>query len=225
MKYHSVFEIIGPIMVGPSSSHTAGAVRIGRLARALFGRLPRTLDVQFFGSFAETYQGHGTDVAVVAGVLGLETGDPLIPESMRLAQEQGLAVRIVCASETPGHPNTARLILADADESMVLTGVSIGGGHARITEWNGFELNLTGEAPTILIQHLDIYGTITAVTDVIAEHRINIARMTVDRQEKGRQALMVIETDQLIGPEAVSAISRLPHILRVMQVQGPVAAS
>lgn len=218
MKYRSVFDIIGPIMVGPSSSHTAGAVRIGRLARQLFGRQPTRLTVKFFGSFAETYKGHGTDVAVVAGVLGFETFDPRIPQALVIAEEQGMAVKIDPQEAIPVHPNTVRLILADHLEEMSVTGISIGGGNIQMVELNGFELKLSGDSPAILIMHQDVYGRISAVADILTAHRINISHMEVSRKEKGQQALMVIETDQLVEPAVLEQILAQKHILRVLPV-------
>ena len=160
MRYRSVFDIIGPIMVGPSSSHTAGAVRIGRMARQLFGRRPDRLTIEFFGSFAETYKGHGTDVAVVAGVLGFETFDARIPRALVIAGVQGMAVSIDIQEAIPAHPNTVRLSLADRREEMSVTGISIGGGAIQIVDLNGFELKLSGDNPAILIMHQDVYGRI-----------------------------------------------------------------
>lgn len=218
MRYRSVFDIIGPIMVGPSSSHTAGAVRIGRMARQLFGRCPDRLRVEFFGSFAETYKGHGTDVAVVAGVLGFETFDARIPDSMALAERAGMSVTIDLQEAIPAHPNTVRLVLSDDMEEMAVTGISIGGGNIQIIDLNGFELKLSGDNPAILIMHQDVYGRISAVAEILTTHRINISHMEVSRKEKGKQALMVIETDQLIEADVLNQIRALEHIIRVLPV-------
>jgi len=218
VRYRSVFDIIGPIMVGPSSSHTAGAVRIGRMARQLFGRCPKRLKVEFFGSFAETYKGHGTDVAVVAGVLGFETFDARIPDAMHFAGQAGMTVTIDLQEAIPVHPNTVRLILSDDSEEMAVTGISIGGGNIQIIDLNGFELKLSGDNPAILIMHQDVYGRISAVAEILTMHRINISHMEVSRKEKGKQALMVIETDQLIEADVLNQIRALEHIIRVLPV-------
>lgn len=218
MRFRSVFDIIGPIMVGPSSSHTAGAVRIGRMARQLFGRQPDRLTVEFFGSFAETYKGHGTDVAVVAGVLGFETFDPRIPEALSIASEAGVNVVIDPQEAIPVHPNTVRLILVDGQEEMSVTGISIGGGNIQIVDLNGFELKLSGESPAILIMHQDVYGRISAVADILTAHQINISHMEVSRKEKGKQALMIIETDQMIEAGVLEQIRAQEHIIRVLPV-------
>lgn len=218
MRYRSVFDIIGPIMVGPSSSHTAGAVRIGRMARQLFGQHADRLTIEFYGSFAKTYKGHGTDVAVVAGVLGFETFDARIPRALVIAGVQGMAVSIDVQEAIPIHPNTVRLILADRREEMSVTGISIGGGTIQIVDLNGFELKLSGDNPAILIMHQDVYGRISAVADILTSHQINISHMQVSRKEKGKLALMVIETDQLVEQSVLDQIRAQEHILRVLPV-------
>ncbi len=202
MKYRSIFEIIGPVMVGPSSSHTAAAVRIGLIARKLFGAEPKAVEVLFYGSFAETFRGHATDVAVIGGLLNYETDDPRIREAFRFAKQRGIAFKFEKADALPKHPNTMQLTLSNDDKTMVLTGVSLGGGTIEITEIDGFSLRLSGEHPSILIFHKDAYGTIASVSTILMIHKLNIGHMEVSRKDKGSQALMVIETDQVI-PESV----------------------
>jgi len=204
MKYRTVFDIIGPVMIGPSSSHTAGAARIGRAARALFGRKPKKVTITFYGSFAKTYRGHGTDVAVVGGVLDFDTFDRRIVDSLKIAREQGIEVIFRESEEVPDHPNTARILLEDEKGSTEVVGISIGGGKMEITELNGFSLNLSGNAPTLLILHRDRYGAIATVAGILARHQINIGYMQVSRKEKGSLALMTIETDQPVS-ETVKA--------------------
>ncbi len=218
MKYRSVFDIIGPVMVGPSSSHTAGAVRIGQLARKLFGQAPRAVDIHFYGSFAHTYRGHATDVAVLAGVMGLATSDPRIPDAFQLADDLGLVYQILEEAAIPVHPNTVTIILKAQDARMSVTGISIGGGLVQIVQVDGFDLHLTGESPALLIFHQDAYGTIASVTRLLAESAINISHMEVARAKKGQDALMVIETDQPVAADLVQKILGQPNIFKTIKL-------
>lgn len=213
MKYRSVFDIIGPIMIGPSSSHTAGAARIGRTARALFGREPKEAVITFYGSFAQTYRGHGTDVAIVGGILDFDTFDPRIPQALEIAAEHGIRVEFRLSDEEAPHPNTARVLLRDEEGSLELVGISIGGGKIEIVELNGFALKLSGNHPALLVLHEDRYGMIAAVSNVLAKHAINIGHMEVARRERGREALMVIETDQALPEDVIREIAAIPHVL------------
>ncbi|MGO4887822.1 L-serine ammonia-lyase, iron-sulfur-dependent subunit beta [Anaerobacillus sp. MEB173] len=218
MKYRTVFDIIGPIMIGPSSSHTAGAARIGRVARTLFGRQPKSAEISFYGSFAETYRGHGTDVAIVGGILDFDTFDPRIKNSLAIAQQTGLDVRFIEEEAVTDHPNTARVRLSDDDEMLELVGISIGGGKIEIIELNGFQLRLSGNHPAILVVHNDRYGTIAAVSNVLAKYEINIGHMEVSRKEKGKDALMVIEVDQNVDDVLLNEVASLPYILKVTKI-------
>lgn len=201
MKYRSVFDIIGPVMIGPSSSHTAGAARIGRAARAIFGRKPKKVTITLYGSFAKTYRGHGTDIALVGGILDFDTFDQRMPDSLEIAKKEGIEVTFIESDEIPVHPNTARLHLEDEQGSVEVVGISIGGGKMEIVEINGFELKLTGNAPVLLVLHQDRYGAIATVAGILARHEINIGYMQVSRKEKGSIALMSIETDQPVTEE------------------------
>ncbi|MDZ7543058.1 L-serine ammonia-lyase, iron-sulfur-dependent, subunit beta, partial [Clostridium perfringens] len=157
MKYRSVFDIIGPIMVGPSSSHTAGAAKIGRLARSIFGRQPKKVHIMLYGSFAETYKGHATDVALIAGLLDYDTDDPRLPDAPKYAEEAGVEITITTEEAIPVHPNTARIHMQDELDEMEVAGISIGGGKVEICELNGFQLSLSGQSPAILIVNQDRY--------------------------------------------------------------------
>jgi L-serine dehydratase len=201
MKYRSVFDIIGPVMIGPSSSHTAGAARIGRAARSIFGRKPKKVTITLYGSFAKTYRGHGTDIALVGGILDFDTFDQRMPDSLEIAKKEGIEVTFIESDEIPVHPNTARLHLEDEQGSVEVVGISIGGGKMEIVEINGFELKLTGNAPVLLVLHQDRYGAIATVAGILARHEINIGYMQVSRKEKGSIALMSIETDQPVTEE------------------------
>jgi L-serine dehydratase len=218
MKYKSVFDIIGPIMIGPSSSHTAGAARIGRVARTLFGRQPKTVKVSLYGSFAQTYKGHGTDVAIVGGILDFDTYDPRIPESLNLAKEAGIEVTFIKEDAVTDHPNTARILISDDKDQLEVVGISIGGGKIEITELNGFELKLSGVHPAILVVHNDRYGAIASVTNILTKYRINIGHMEVSRKEVGKTALMIIEVDHNIDDQVIEEIQSLPNILQVTRM-------
>lgn len=218
MKYKSVFDIIGPVMIGPSSSHTAGAARIGRVARSLFGRQPKWAAISFYGSFARTYKGHGTDVALVGGLLDFDTSDERIINAIKIAEEQGMKVKFIEEDAITDHPNTARVRIGDDQEEMELVGISIGGGKIEIIELNGFELKLSGHHPAILVVHNDRFGAIAVVSNVLAQEEINIGHMEVSRKEKGKMALMTIEVDQNIDDRVLRKLEELPNVLQVTKI-------
>ncbi|MDP4082997.1 MAG: L-serine ammonia-lyase, iron-sulfur-dependent subunit beta [Bacillota bacterium] len=218
MKYKSVFDIIGPVMIGPSSSHTAGAARIGRVARSLFGREPKWANISLYGSFRETYKGHGTDVAIVGGILDFDTDDIRIINAIKIAEERGMKLNFIEEDAVTDHPNTARIIIGDEQGELELVGISIGGGKIEITELNGFELKLSGNHPAILVVHNDRFGAIAGVSNILAQYEINIGHMEVSRKEKGKLALMTIEVDQNIENKILNEIEQLPHVLKVTKI-------
>ncbi len=190
-------------MVGPSSSHTAGALRLGLLARGLLGRTPERARVGLHGSFATTYQGHGTDRAVAAGLLGLAPDDPRIPGSLRLAREEGVEIAFEPVDLGEGaHPNTLVFELEANGARAHLTGSSVGGGAVRVTEVNGRPVALTGAYDTLIVVGEDVPGTTAAVTRLLAEEGVNIAFLEVGREKRGREARMIVEADHAI-PDAV----------------------
>ncbi len=218
MKFTSVFDIIGPVMIGPSSSHTAGAARIGRVARDLFGRQPKWAKIYLYGSFAETYRGHGTDVAMVGGLLDFDTYDERIKTSFQLAKEANLEFEFITETANKEHPNTARIVLGDENSEMSVEGISIGGGKIEVSEVNGFKLRLTGGMPAILVVHDDRAGCIANVANTLAMHNVNIGHMEVSRIERGQTALMVIEVDQNIDEKVLQQISLIPYITKVSKI-------
>jgi len=218
MKYRSVFDIIGPIMIGPSSSHTAGAARIGRVARSLFGRQPKWANISFYGSFAKTYKGHGTDVAIVGGLLDFDTFDERIKTSLQIADSLGISITFHEEDAITDHPNTAKVVIGDENGELELVGISIGGGKIEITELNGFALKLSGNHPALLVVHDDRYGAIAGVANVLAKFAINIGHMEVSRKEKGKKALMTIEVDQNIDDAVIQELSTLPNITQVTKI-------
>lgn len=218
MKYRSVFDIIGPVMIGPSSSHTAGAARIGRVARSLFGREPKWANISLYGSFAQTYKGHGTDVAVIGGLLDFDTDDQRIIHAIDIANERGMKITFIEEDAVTDHPNTARVIIGDHDGELELVGISIGGGKIEITELNGFELKLSGNHPALLVMHNDRFGTIANVANTLAKYEINIGHMEVSRKEVGKLALMTIEVDQNINNQLIEELEQLPNILKATKI-------
>ncbi|MEH7546228.1 MULTISPECIES: L-serine ammonia-lyase, iron-sulfur-dependent subunit beta [Bacillaceae] len=218
MKYRSVFDIIGPVMIGPSSSHTAGAARIGRVARSLFGREPKWANISLYGSFAKTYKGHGTDVAIVGGLLDFDTDDTRLIHAIDLAKQKGMKLRFIEEDAVTDHPNTARIIIGDQNGELELVGISIGGGKIEIIELNGFELKLSGNHPAILVVHNDRFGAIASVAQILAKYELNIGHMEVARKDVGKMALMTIEVDQNIDNKILTELEQLPNILKVTKI-------
>lgn len=215
MKYKSVFDIIGPTMVGPSSSHTAGAVRIGLVARDLFKIQPDQVDIYLYGSFMETYKGHGTDVALVGGLLGYDTDDDRIQNSLTTAEAVGKRVRFIEMQETRSHPNTAMIDMRKGDRSLSVEGVSIGGGKIEIVAINGFKIAVSGNYPALLVFHKDIFGTIGRVANILGEASINVGSMQMSRKEKGDDALMTCELDEKISPSILEKIRQVEGVVTV----------
>lgn len=218
MKYRSVFDIIGPIMIGPSSSHTAGAVRIGLLARNLFGRLPEKADILLFGSFAKTYKGHGTDIAIIGGILGLSTYDEKLTESYELAKQVGVEVNIRVSDETSDHPNTALITLSDHQERMSVLGISYGGGKIEVTNVNGYPVQLSGEVPAVLVWHHDRANVTTAVTQVLSDLKVKIRHLETTSTKKKDHVLTVMEIDQLIEESVVHTIESVESVEKVTRL-------
>ncbi|RJE85558.1 L-serine ammonia-lyase, iron-sulfur-dependent, subunit beta [Paenibacillus sp. 1011MAR3C5] len=218
MRFKDVFSIIGPAMVGPSSSHTAGAARIGRSARHLLGAPPAKADVAFYGSFAATYAGHGTDVAIIGGILDFLTDDPRIPDAIRLAEEIGIEVNFREGRGLYPHPNTARVkLVSAAGESIEAVGISIGGGNIEIVEINGFRVKMTAIYPTLVLFHADLPGVIADITGELKEEHSNIGYMSVDRKSRSGDALTVIELDTEITTDMLNQLGKV-HAIQSIRV-------
>lgn len=216
----SVFDVIGPRMVGPSSSHTAGALRLGLLARAALGASPVRATVGLHGSFATTYRGHGTDRAVAAGLLGMAPDDPRIPESLRVAREEGLEIAFEPVDLGPeAHPNTLRFDLEGKEGAATLTGSSIGGGAVKVTEVNGRRVEITGEFDTLLVVADDVPGTTAEVTRLLAERGVNIAFLEVTRRKRGGEATMMVEADQPIPQAVIEVLAGFDWVRSVRRLQ------
>jgi L-serine dehydratase len=203
----SLFDIIGPVMIGPSSSHTAGAVRLGELARAIFGGTPVRAEVELHGSFASTGRGHGTDLALTAGLLGMAPDDPRIRRATEVAREAGLEMTFTDVELGEVHPNTARITLhGPGGRCLVVQGSSIGGADVELTHIDDFLVAITGELPVLIVEHHDQPGVIAAVSAALAAHGVNVASMEVSREMRGARALMVLETDQPVDEATVSEV-------------------
>ncbi|MEI8200411.1 MAG: L-serine ammonia-lyase, iron-sulfur-dependent subunit beta [Eubacteriales bacterium] len=211
----NVFDIVGPVMIGPSSSHTAGAVRIGYVAGLLLGMPAVKAEIHLHGSFAKTYKGHGTDKALIAGILGMMPDDERIRNSPRLAEETGLAVTIIPDSIPGAHPNTALILLTSAQGDQVsVQGSSIGGGNIVINQINGLPVEFSGQSDTLIVLHRDTAGVIAEVSQYLGERGINISNFRLSRSEKGGIAIMTIEVDGKVETSMNEHISGMPNILR-----------
>lgn len=219
MNNVGVFDILGPIMIGPSSSHTAGAARLGKVARAVAGDEVVEVSFGLHGSFAKTYKGHGTDRALVAGILGMEPSDKRLRISMDIAREKGLKFSFHEEDLGDVHPNTVRFVMkTKSGETREVIGSSIGGGSIKMTEVNGNKVEFTGEYPTLIISQEDVPGVVSKVTRLLYDEGINIAYMSVFRIQKGQGANMVFELDNKVEQRILNKIKVLEHISRVIMI-------
>lgn len=213
----NIFDIMGPVMVGPSSSHTAGAVRIGLISRRLLGSQPISAGIMLHGSFAATGAGHGTDKALVAGLLGMQPDDPNIPRAFPLAEQAGMALTIGTVVLRGAHPNTVVLKVTNAQgRTLEINASSLGGGRVRVNSLDGLEASFTGEYPTLIIRNEDRPGLVADVAQLLSDRNVNIATMQLYRDRRGGLAVMVIESDQAIYPATVERLRAHPGIVRVV---------
>jgi len=211
-----LFDVLGPVMTGPSSSHTAGAVRIGWMARKLLGDRPVRADIGLHGSFALTGRGHGTDRALIAGLLGMQPDDARIPDSYELAKEAGLEFRFSAINIRGAHPNTVRLSLTGAKgRTLDMTGESIGGGRICVRSIDGITANFTGEHNTLIVHNQDMPGHVSAVTSALTQRHVNIAYMQLYRSNEGGYAVMVLECDQRIPEDIGKWLSSIDGIIKI----------
>jgi len=215
-----VFDMLGPIMVGPSSSHTAGAVRIGLMARKILGTNVTFAKILLHGSFAETGKGHGTHLALTAGLLGMQPDDERIRLAPEIARKEQMIIEFKNKNLGDVHPNSVKFFLTGTSgKKAQVTGCSIGGGRILITDVNDFPVEFMGEYPTLILLYLDSPGMVAEITKVLASAKINIAQMRVSREGKGRKALAVIETDEIIKKPVLEEIGNLSKIDRVMFIE------
>ena len=209
-----VFDIIGPIMIGPSSSHTAGAARIGKYALNILGAKPVKADIYFSGSFAKTYKGHGTDKAIVAGILGMDTDDPGIKYSFETAEHRGLEFAFHTGEIENAHPNTAFIVLtSESGKTVEVQGASVGGGNIVITKINGTEVEITGKFTTMIVLHRNIPGMISDVTRVLAQNGINIGKFDLRRNPRVGKGVMIIELDSDVPEYVNDEIKEMDNVI------------
>ncbi len=206
---------MGPVMVGPSSSHTAGAVRMGYVARKLLGFQPARANIALHGSFAATGAGHGTDRAIVAGLLAMKPDDPDIPRSFQLAKEARLDVRIQTVDLRDAHPNTAVMtLIGERGRTVVVNASSLGGGRIRVNSIDGMTAAFSGDLPTLVIRNQDKPGIVSEVSSCLARHEVNIATMQLYRDRREGLSVMVLECDQPLTPEIIGNIQLLGGVVR-----------
>ena len=202
-NYIGLFDVIGPVMVGPSSSHTSGAATIAWMARQIFSGKPEKVEFTLYGSFAETYKGHGTDRALIGGMLGYRSNDVRIRNAYAYARKEWIRVEFTADKETQvSHPNTVDILITGEDgHQLLIRGESIGGGRVRIRKINDIEVDFNGEYSTMIIGHKDVTGTVAFITKCLADAKVNVATLKLFREGKGKKAFTVVETDSSIPEE------------------------
>ena len=219
MKEYSAFDILGPIMIGPSSSHTAGAVRLAKVASIIAGKNIMSVKFVLHGSFAKTYKGHGTDKALIAGILGMDPWDDRLKDSMNIAKEAGLKVEFAFADLGDVHPNTVKFVITKKSGRVIeIIGSSVGGGNILIFKVDGEAVEFTGNYPTIIVRHKDIPGMISKVSTILYEENVNIAFMNVYRNSRGLNATMVFETDTIVGKDVLNKIKCMGNIYSIREI-------
>ena len=212
----NVFDIVGTIMVGSSSSHNAGACRIGRYAREILNEEPKKVTIQLSGSFKETYKGHGTDRAIVAGLLGYKEDDERIKNSIEIAREEGREFEIIEKDIEYAHANTARIMMKRSDGSQVtVQGASVGGGNILITRINDVDVAIRGMYDSLIVGHKDVPGMIYKITEVLYDDKININSLSLHRSEKAGDAVVIIEVDDKVNDDIKKELLSIENVLNV----------
>ncbi|GAB4123299.1 MAG: L-serine ammonia-lyase, iron-sulfur-dependent subunit beta [Raineya sp.] len=215
----SIFDMIGPIMIGPSSSHTAGVVRIGLVAHKILGKIPQKATITFYNSFAQTYEGHGSDRAIIAGLLGLPTDDTRIKYSFDLAKENGLEYTFKAVGNASlYHPNTVKLELTAGERHIELIGESRGGGLINIASFNGFRADISAASHTLIVLAEDVKGIVAFIANVLAHDECNIATMNVSRKGKNDLACHFYEMDSPLRPLTIEYLRSLRWIKEVIDL-------
>jgi L-serine dehydratase len=208
----SILDVMGPVMVGPSSSHTAGTARLGRVAREILDEDPVEVHFYLHPPLAATYRGHGSDFALVGGSIGLNVDDPRIPEAIRIAEQMGVDVTFSEEDLGDVHPNTVRVEIHGKSREAEISGSSIGGGVIEVFKINGFQTRFKGDSPTLLLFYRDRPGMISEVTNIIAEEGINIASLSCSRKQRGKDAFMQIDVDSPLSEAALERIRRTEDV-------------
>ncbi len=216
----SVMDVIGPVMIGPSSSHTAGAVRLGEAASLLCAKPFDRVEFGLHGSFAKTYRGHGTDLALLAGILGMGPENEKIPDSFNLAEKKGLLWNFYETTLEGVHENAVKILLFQGKTKVFdMIGSSIGGGRILINELNGCRIDLSAELPAIVISHMDRKGVIHQITSVLLEEDMNVGTLKLTRKTKGDHALSIIEVDEPVNKRVIERLGLIPNVISVQAVQ------
>ncbi|MDF2677344.1 MAG: sdhB [Bacillota bacterium] len=219
-KVNSIFNVLGPIMIGPSSSHTAGAARLAKIASYIAGDTIVSVKFYLHGSFQHTYKGHGTDRALLAGIMGFEADDERLRNSFALADDQKIDYEFIPMDLGPVHPNTVKFELINSiGNKTIVMGSSLGGGAVNITNINGYDVNISGDYNTIILNYPDVKGVISQVSGILANYEINIATMDVSRKSIGKEATMIIEIDGVVNDEAIEEIKKIDLINSVIVVK------
>jgi len=208
----SILDVMGPVMVGPSSSHTAGTARLGRVAREILDEEPVAVRFFLHPPLAATYRGHGSDFALVGGAIGLNVDDPRIPEAIRIAEQMGVEIEFREEDQGDVHPNTVRIEIEGRERQSEIVGSSTGGGVIEVFKINGFQSRFKGDSPSLLLFYRDRAGMISEVTQIIAEEAINIASLYCSRKQRGRDAFMEIDVDSPISDEALHRIAAVTDV-------------
>ena len=212
----NLFDIVGPVMVGPSSSHTAGAVRIGQVSRHLLGESVKEAKILLHGSFLATGKGHGTNMALVAGLMGMKPDDNRIPDSLNIAKERGMQVTFGVSDLKEAHPNTAQLRLTGVTgRKLEVVGESIGGSRINIAKIDGIDTNFSGDYPTLVVHNIDQPGHVSEVTSMLAHKSVNIAAMQLYRSNRGGEAVMVVECDQEVPQGGIKWLEKAEGVVKV----------
>lgn len=220
METYGIFDVIGPVMIGPSSSHTAGANRIGNMARAIFGKKVKRVEFYLHGSFYKTRKGHGTDRALLAGIMKIEHDDVKIRDAFKVAGEKGIQYEFYKADLGEVHPNSVKVIMyGKEDRKSEVIGSSVGGGKIVITKIDATEVEIDGEYNSLITKHYDRPGVIAKITSVLAEHKINIAFMKVFRHSRGDTARLVIQVDNKVSKKIRHIITDFDEVIEAKFVK------
>jgi len=214
----SLFEIMGPIIIGPSSSHTAGAAKLGRLARLIFDQEVEEAEIGLHGSFASTGKGHGTDKALVGGLLGFQPDDVRIRESLKLAEEYGVKIKFYNVKLPDSHPNSVKITMKNEEDQLTIIGSSVGGGNVKVTKIEDYKVNITGSLPTIWLIHEDKPGMVGLITSILGSYNLNIAFMQDFRKIKGTVASAIIELDQEVSKYTLNHLKNTNNIEKVRYI-------
>ncbi|MDF2520888.1 MAG: L-serine dehydratase, iron-sulfur-dependent, beta subunit [Clostridia bacterium] len=219
MSNFSIMEIMGPVMIGPSSSHTAGAEKLGKAAGSMVGSEFDEALFYLHGSFSATYIGHGTNKALVAGILGMEPDDERLRDSLLIAEEKGIKVEFIEADLGEVHPNTVKIVLKYKGKTLLtIMGSSIGGGNIMINEIDGCSLEISGKYPVVIVKHRDVRGMVSRITGILAQSGVNIATLKVSRESKGEIATTIIETDNESPENTAAEILKIENVISVKKI-------